>query len=251
MAPRTSKTVYLHQFCTVFDVLGLVWMVAGMRIGTRTRTRCRRGEICRSESDADRLSKTIATLAWLFHVQSSVPKEPIEAFEKHVITAVNYTGESREFLKKRTNRIHIAQPPQSLMPRDSSNKHRSPSISHSGSFPDDANPTGGGGGNNCLSYYFSQNQGTHTRTHPSFNRPPQSGRGRQHDASQHLLGFRARWYVRWWWRGERARAGSSAGTGASGEGGMVMSISSGGAKRKVDEDDCLLPIGSWLAANLR
>ncbi|KAJ3510240.1 hypothetical protein NLJ89_g4795 [Agrocybe chaxingu] len=63
---------------------------------------------------AVKTGKTIGTLAWLFHVQSTgilarpldqllhypVPKRPIEGFSHHTITVTNYTGEAREYLKK-------------------------------------------------------------------------------------------------------------------------------------------------------
>ncbi|KAF9480753.1 hypothetical protein BDN70DRAFT_856332 [Pholiota conissans] len=63
---------------------------------------------------AVRTQKTIGTLAWLFHVQSTgvltrpldqllhypVPKRIIEGFSNHKITVTNYTGEAREYLKK-------------------------------------------------------------------------------------------------------------------------------------------------------
>ncbi|KIJ92959.1 hypothetical protein K443DRAFT_684887 [Laccaria amethystina LaAM-08-1] len=63
---------------------------------------------------AFRNGKTIGTLAWVFHVQSTgilsrpldqllhypVPKKPIENFSLHEITVTNYTGEAREYLKK-------------------------------------------------------------------------------------------------------------------------------------------------------
>ncbi|EAU89078.2 hypothetical protein CC1G_11918 [Coprinopsis cinerea okayama7 len=58
--------------------------------------------------------KTIGTLAWLYHVQSTgvltrpqdqllhypIPKERISGFSGHEITVTNYTGEAREYLKK-------------------------------------------------------------------------------------------------------------------------------------------------------
>ncbi|TFK70491.1 hypothetical protein BDN72DRAFT_958770 [Pluteus cervinus] len=63
---------------------------------------------------AVREGKTIGTLAWLFHVQSTgvmtrpmdqllhypIPKKPIPGFMGHEITVTNYTGEAREYLKK-------------------------------------------------------------------------------------------------------------------------------------------------------
>lgn len=82
-------------------------------------------------SQAVRHAKTIGTLPWMYHVQSTgvfsppmdqllwypIPKKPIEGFSGHVsilslprdrlnlqqsqeITVTNYTGESREYLKK-------------------------------------------------------------------------------------------------------------------------------------------------------
>ncbi|KAF8888696.1 hypothetical protein CPB84DRAFT_1749431 [Gymnopilus junonius] len=68
----------------------------------------------RAYVQAVRQAKTIGTLAWLFHVQSTgifsrpldqlmhypVPKRPIEGFDQHVVTVTNYTGEAREYLKK-------------------------------------------------------------------------------------------------------------------------------------------------------
>ncbi|TFK17473.1 hypothetical protein FA15DRAFT_761050 [Coprinopsis marcescibilis] len=58
--------------------------------------------------------RTIGTLAWLYHVQSTgvvtrpldqllhypIPKRRIEGFNAHEITVTNYTGEAREYLKK-------------------------------------------------------------------------------------------------------------------------------------------------------
>ncbi|GLB37897.1 putative regulator of Ty1 transposition protein 107 BRCT domain containing protein [Lyophyllum shimeji] len=63
---------------------------------------------------AVRQSKTIGTLPWLFHVQSTgvlsppmdqllwypIPRRPIDGFSAHEITVTNYTGESREYIKK-------------------------------------------------------------------------------------------------------------------------------------------------------
>ncbi|KAF9463519.1 hypothetical protein BDZ94DRAFT_1308637 [Collybia nuda] len=63
---------------------------------------------------AVRLNKVIGTLPWVFHVQSTgvmsppmdqllwypIPKRVIEGFHLHEITVTNYTGESREYLKK-------------------------------------------------------------------------------------------------------------------------------------------------------
>ncbi|KXN86850.1 BRCT-containing protein 1 [Leucoagaricus sp. SymC.cos] len=90
-------------------------------------TRWRRG---RAYGKAFRLKKTIGTMAWLFNVESTgimsrpvdqllhypVPRKPIENFSQHVcflvfysllcsylhqeITVTNYTGESREYLKR-------------------------------------------------------------------------------------------------------------------------------------------------------
>ncbi|KAF8877711.1 hypothetical protein BD779DRAFT_1677212 [Infundibulicybe gibba] len=63
---------------------------------------------------AVRAKKTVGTLAWVWHVQSTgvltrpvdqllhypIPRRPVEGFEGHEITVTNYTGESREYLKK-------------------------------------------------------------------------------------------------------------------------------------------------------
>ncbi|KNZ74024.1 BRCT-containing protein 1 [Termitomyces sp. J132] len=63
---------------------------------------------------AIRHNKTIGTLPWVFHVHSigtlsppmdqllwyPIPKRPIEGFSGHEITVTNYTGESREYIKK-------------------------------------------------------------------------------------------------------------------------------------------------------
>lgn len=63
---------------------------------------------------AVRANKLIGTLAWIFHVQTAgvvsaptaqllhypIPKKPVEGFSSHEITVTNYTGESREYLKK-------------------------------------------------------------------------------------------------------------------------------------------------------
>ncbi|KAG6916328.1 hypothetical protein DXG01_007310 [Tephrocybe rancida] len=63
---------------------------------------------------AVRQAKTIGTLPWVFHVHSigtlsppmdqllwyPIPKRPIEGFSGHEITVTNYTGESREYIKK-------------------------------------------------------------------------------------------------------------------------------------------------------
>ncbi|KAG6888376.1 hypothetical protein C0995_008814 [Termitomyces sp. Mi166 len=63
---------------------------------------------------AVRQNKTIGTLPWVFHVHSTgtlsppmdqllwypIPKRPIEGFSGHEITVTNYTGESREYIKK-------------------------------------------------------------------------------------------------------------------------------------------------------
>ncbi|KAJ7503101.1 BRCT domain-containing protein, partial [Mycena galericulata] len=61
-----------------------------------------------------RTKKTIGTLSWLLHVQvmgvfSSpldqilhfpIPRGAVEGFDKHIISITNYTGESRDYLKK-------------------------------------------------------------------------------------------------------------------------------------------------------
>ncbi|XP_006464077.1 hypothetical protein AGABI2DRAFT_180183 [Agaricus bisporus var. bisporus H97] len=74
-------------------------------------TRWRSG---RSYGRAFRLHKTIGTMAWLYHVESSgqtprpvdqllhypVPRTPINNFGMHEITVTNYTGEAREYIKK-------------------------------------------------------------------------------------------------------------------------------------------------------
>ncbi|KAA1476350.1 hypothetical protein DENSPDRAFT_807059 [Dentipellis sp. KUC8613] len=58
--------------------------------------------------------KLVGTLTWLFHVETigtvsaptaqllhyPIPKKPIDGFASHEITVTNYTGESREYLKK-------------------------------------------------------------------------------------------------------------------------------------------------------
>ncbi|KAG6853738.1 hypothetical protein C0991_001873 [Blastosporella zonata] len=58
--------------------------------------------------------KTIGTLPWVFHVHATgtlsapmdqllwypIPRRPIEGFSGHEITVTNYTGESREYIKK-------------------------------------------------------------------------------------------------------------------------------------------------------
>ncbi|TFY62070.1 hypothetical protein EVG20_g6835 [Dentipellis fragilis] len=58
--------------------------------------------------------KLVGTLTWLFHVETigtvsaptaqllhyPIPKKPIDGFSSHEITVTNYTGESREYLKK-------------------------------------------------------------------------------------------------------------------------------------------------------
>ncbi|EGN97163.1 hypothetical protein SERLA73DRAFT_161344 [Serpula lacrymans var. lacrymans S7.3] len=63
---------------------------------------------------AARAGKTIGTLSWLFHVESSgtmsrptdqllhypIPKRLIEGFASHEITITNYTGDSRDYLKR-------------------------------------------------------------------------------------------------------------------------------------------------------
>ncbi|KAF9263292.1 hypothetical protein L218DRAFT_340370 [Marasmius fiardii PR-910] len=63
---------------------------------------------------AAKMKKTIGTLQWLFHVQSTgvlsrpldqllhypFPSKPIENFTSHQITISNYTGEAREYLKR-------------------------------------------------------------------------------------------------------------------------------------------------------
>ncbi|THH15096.1 hypothetical protein EW146_g5335 [Bondarzewia mesenterica] len=63
---------------------------------------------------AVRDNKIIGTLSWIFHVQTTgiitsptaqllhypIPKKSIEEFASHEITVTNYTGESREYLKK-------------------------------------------------------------------------------------------------------------------------------------------------------
>ncbi|KII83923.1 hypothetical protein PLICRDRAFT_95612 [Plicaturopsis crispa FD-325 SS-3] len=63
---------------------------------------------------AVKAKKTIGTLTWLFHVESTgiissptdqllhypIPKRPIENFSHHEITVTNYTGDAREYLKK-------------------------------------------------------------------------------------------------------------------------------------------------------
>ncbi|KAG7098722.1 hypothetical protein E1B28_000635 [Marasmius oreades] len=63
---------------------------------------------------AVKTGKTIGTLQWLFHVQSTgvltrpldqllhypYPSKPIENFTSHQITISNYTGEAREYLKR-------------------------------------------------------------------------------------------------------------------------------------------------------
>ncbi|KAK0461234.1 uncharacterized protein EV420DRAFT_1531024 [Desarmillaria tabescens] len=63
---------------------------------------------------AARTGKTIGTLAWLFNVQATgtlsrpvdqllhypIPRKPVEGFSSHIITITNYTGETRDYLKK-------------------------------------------------------------------------------------------------------------------------------------------------------
>ncbi|PBK74517.1 hypothetical protein ARMSODRAFT_952169 [Armillaria solidipes] len=63
---------------------------------------------------AVRAGKTIGTLAWLFNVQATgtlsrpldqllhypIPRKPVEGFSSHIITITNYTGETRDYLKK-------------------------------------------------------------------------------------------------------------------------------------------------------
>ncbi|KAH6890227.1 hypothetical protein BKA70DRAFT_1442221 [Coprinopsis sp. MPI-PUGE-AT-0042] len=74
-------------------------------------TRWREG---RGYVQAHQSSKTIGTLAWVYHVQSTgvftrpmdqllhypIPRGKIGGFEHHEITVTNYTGEAREYLKK-------------------------------------------------------------------------------------------------------------------------------------------------------
>ncbi|SJK97533.1 uncharacterized protein ARMOST_00785 [Armillaria ostoyae] len=64
--------------------------------------------------NAVRAGKTIGTLAWLFNVQATgtlsrpldqllhypIPRKPVEGFSSHIITITNYTGETRDYLKK-------------------------------------------------------------------------------------------------------------------------------------------------------
>ncbi|RXW21707.1 hypothetical protein EST38_g4150 [Candolleomyces aberdarensis] len=73
-----------------------------------------RWRVGRAYVRAYRCRKTIGTLAWLYHVQSTgtvtspldqllhypIPNKKIEGFTQHEITVTNYTGEAREYLKK-------------------------------------------------------------------------------------------------------------------------------------------------------
>ncbi|VDB95817.1 unnamed protein product [Peniophora sp. CBMAI 1063] len=63
---------------------------------------------------AVRAKKTVGSLAWLFYVQSTgalvspidqllhfpIPKNPVAGFDKQEVTVTNYTGQSRDYLKK-------------------------------------------------------------------------------------------------------------------------------------------------------
>ncbi|KAK0212813.1 hypothetical protein DFS33DRAFT_1284670 [Desarmillaria ectypa] len=74
-------------------------------------TRFRSGK---SYFKAARTGKTIGTLAWVFNVQATgtlsrpvdqllhypIPRKPVEGFSSHIITVTNYTGETRDYLKK-------------------------------------------------------------------------------------------------------------------------------------------------------